>query len=219
MIISQQLTRRSSWRWWTVNGRIWMRSVDVKDCGNILAIAFHVAGTSIQKEDLPLLVSVFPWLENIAIFPEMVRYPTCGRQTVTRRQHISRYRSSRGHKIRYVVIIGLCLNSSVAFVLESNFGRCTGWPKKLYIFQHTISLEPLKIKWKRFHRNVPSFSRNKDSVAIFVLLLNILCKLAQCSAEKWQLSVVLIEVFCYIFAKYEANFVIPFLLLLEKNSH
>jgi len=56
---------------------------------------------------------------------------------------------------------------------ENDFGRCTGWPKKLYIFQHTISLEPFKIKWKGFHQNVSSFSKNKDSVAIFVLLLNI----------------------------------------------
>ena len=28
----------------------------------------------------------------------------------------------------------------------------TGWPKKLYIFQHTISLEPFKIKWNAFHQ-------------------------------------------------------------------
>jgi len=47
-------------------------------------------------------------------------------------------------------------------------------------------------------------------------LLNILWKLAQCYTEKWQLSMVLIEViFCCNSTKYVANFVILFPLLLE----
>jgi len=51
----------------------------------------------------------------------------------------------------------------------------------------------------------------------FYVAVNILCKLAQCYyIEKLQLLTVLNEViFCYNSAKYEANFVIFFLSLLE----
>jgi len=51
-------------------------------------------------------------------------------------------------------------------------------------------------------------------------LLNILSKFAHCYyTEKWQLSIVSVEViFCYNSAKYEANFIILFLLLLEMIS-
>jgi len=51
---------------------------------------------------------------------------------------------------------------------------CTGWPKKLYIFQHTISLEPFEIIRSGFHQNVPKVSGNNDQVAIFMQLLHIL---------------------------------------------
>jgi len=36
---------------------------------------------------------------------------------------------------------------SVGYLLSTN----KTWPKKLYIFQHTISLEPFKKKWNGFH--------------------------------------------------------------------
>ena len=39
---------------------------------------------------------------------------------------------------------------------------CTGWPKKLYIFQHALSLEPFKIIGNGFHQNVLRISGNKD---------------------------------------------------------
>jgi len=38
---------------------------------------------------------------------------------------------------------------------------CTG-PKKLYIFQHALSLEPFKIIGNGFHQNVLRISGNKD---------------------------------------------------------
>jgi len=61
-------------------------------------------------------------------------------------------------------------------------------------------------------------SWNKDYVAVFMYLLNILCKLAHSyyhvKMATLILSVVLIEViFCYNAAKYEDNFFILFLLL------
>jgi len=37
-----------------------------------------------------------------------------------------------------------------------------GGLKMLYIFQHSISLEPFKIKLNGFHQNVPRVSGNKD---------------------------------------------------------
>ena len=36
----------------------------------------------------------------------------------------------------------------------------TGWPKKLHFISYTISLEPFKTKWNRFHQNVPSVYGN-----------------------------------------------------------
>ena len=39
---------------------------------------------------------------------------------------------------------------------------CDEWPKKLYIFQHIIPLEPFKIKRNGFQKNVPRVSGNKD---------------------------------------------------------
>jgi len=40
--------------------------------------------------------------------------------------------------------------------------------KKLYIFQHTISLEPFKIKCNGFRQNVPRVSGNKKYVVVFM---------------------------------------------------
>jgi len=37
-----------------------------------------------------------------------------------------------------------------------------GGPKKLCISQHTIFLEPFKIKLNGFHQNVPRVSKNKN---------------------------------------------------------
>ena len=49
------------------------------------------------------------------------------------------------------------------FLHRTEFLRqTTGWLKKLYIFQRTMSLEPFKIKWKRFLQNVPRVCGNKD---------------------------------------------------------
>jgi len=42
-------------------------------------------------------------------------------------------------------------NHSPTYFLSTS----TGWPKKLYIFQHTISLKTFKIKLNGFHQNVP----------------------------------------------------------------
>jgi len=44
---------------------------------------------------------------------------------------------------------------------------CTGWAKTVYIFQCTISMERLRIKWHCFHQNVQRSHYTKDSDAIF----------------------------------------------------
>ena len=45
-------------------------------------------------------------------------------------------------------------------------------------FAYTVSLEPFKTNWNRFHQNVPKISGNKDYVAVFmsVLFLSILSR-------------------------------------------
>jgi len=62
------------------------------------------------------------------------------------------------------------------------------------------------------------FFANKDYVAIFMNVINISGKLAQCYyTEKWQLSTVLTEVICcYNYAKCEANS--PFFSVLIRNN-
>ena len=40
-------------------------------------------------------------------------------------------------------------------------------------------IEQIAAKIKQFHRNVSKVSENKDWVAVFMQMLNVLCKLAQ----------------------------------------
>ena len=46
----------------------------------------------------------------------------------------------------------------------------TGWPNRLYIFQHTKSLEPFKKRLNEFHQSVPRISGNKDKVVVFTYI-------------------------------------------------
>ena len=50
-------------------------------------------------------------------------------------------------------------------------------PKKLH--KVTISIQPFQIKLNGFQQNVSRVSENKDEVAVFMQLLNILSRLAQ----------------------------------------
>ena len=44
----------------------------------------------------------------------------------------------------------------------SRYSVLQGGPQKLHIFQHSVSLEPFKIKWNGSRQNVPRVSLNKD---------------------------------------------------------
>ena len=43
-----------------------------------------------------------------------------------------------------------------------------GGPKKLYVLQHVISLEPFEIKLSGFHQSIHRISADKDKVVIFM---------------------------------------------------
>ena len=45
---------------------------------------------------------------------------------------------------------------------------CVRAARKVVLFQHTVSLEPFKIKLYGFHRSVRRVSGNKDWVAVFM---------------------------------------------------
>jgi len=53
--------------------------------------------------------------------------------------------------------VAICLSVRTVWLLS-----CQSGPKKLYIFQHTVSLKTFKIKWNGFHQNVPRVSGNKE---------------------------------------------------------
>jgi len=53
---------------------------------------------------------------------------------------------------------------------------CTGWAKKLYIFQHAICVEPFKIKRCWFYYNVRKISVMKCNYNFLANFLQILCE-------------------------------------------
>jgi len=63
------------------------------------------------------------------------------------------------------------LEVNIRVHLSSSISPYIGWPKKLYIFQHTISLQPFKIKRNGFHWNIHRVSGIKDYVVIFCVAL------------------------------------------------
>ena len=63
------------------------------------------------------------------------------------------------------LVLLLCYRLIRVVPVEGPLNMCMyvqGGPKKLYVFQHTIYLEPFTIKWNGFHKNVPRVSGNKD---------------------------------------------------------
>jgi len=67
----------------------------------------------------------------------------------------------------------------LALTVNNNTGTKTGWIKNCTFSIHSADTTvPVKSKWFCFHQNVPRVHDDKYSDAVFMQLLNILCKLS-----------------------------------------
>jgi len=90
--------------------------------------------------------------------PRRVDRRKCGQQSSTVDEFYWRTHACCVLCLLYFILLLPCFG-------EKKIYRCA---KKLYIIQHTMSLEPFKIKWNGFHQNVPTVSGNKDYVVVFM---------------------------------------------------